>query len=76
MAYQHTRLVDGTTYTTAPWCYLTERGIWHDFRGDYNTDAEIVALFGADLSKPTNFKFDYWLREGYIVPMQEQHRNA
>lgn len=76
MQYQHTPLISGTQYIAAPWCYLSERGVWHDFRGDYNDDPAIMALFDKNSKTPADFDFDYWYREGYIVPLQEQLKNA
>lgn len=76
MPYRHTPLEPQTRYVAAPWCYATERGVWHDFRGDYSDDPTIVAFYADELVGSPHFDFEHWYREGYIVPMPAQVRHA
>ena len=75
LQYRVPRLGDATLYQLAPWCHVTqERGIYHDFRGDYRADA---ALLNAAQAYPNGFsgrsvatqQLRMWLDEGYVTPL-------
>lgn len=78
MTYTPTPRSIDTRYTLAPWCYRSERGIYHDFQADYLQSEALNALL---LAHPEGFApstvsetasaedIETWYREGYIVPV-------
>ena len=79
LRYQFTPISKHTRYQLAPWCYQAQRGIYHDYKADYYTSP---ALFGLLATHPDGFtqanaeqqgisanEVEYWLREGYTVPL-------
>lgn len=80
MRYQFTPITEATRYILAPWCYRSStRGIYHDYRADYNTDAPLLRLIAAHpggfsaadaaAAGVTAAQVDSWTREGYLVPV-------
>lgn len=75
LTYRLPRLANDTLYRLAPWCYVSpERGIYHDFRGDFQTEADLVR---AAQAYPAGFsaravdaaQLRVWLDEGYVTPL-------
>jgi glycosyltransferase involved in cell wall biosynthesis len=77
--FQPRPLEEADRFRLAPWCYPSPRGIYHDFRADYQPLPALAALHGAH---PDGFTFSEaaarqvpgdtvleWVREGYLVPM-------
>ena len=73
--YRLPRHTDDTLYRLAPWCYISpERGIYHDFRADFQAEAELVRTAQAH---PAGFseravdaaQLRFWLDEGYVTPL-------
>ncbi len=73
--YRVPRLAADTRYRLSPWCFVSEsRGIFHDFRSDYQFDQALIRL---TREQPAGFKADAaeaarlraWLDEGYVVPV-------
>ncbi|MFW5690996.1 MAG: glycosyltransferase, partial [Chloroflexota bacterium] len=77
LPYRFTPIDTTTRFILAPWCYdAGARGVYHDFRADYNTDRRL-----ADLTQGGAFTFDRaaattdrdqvmaWYRDGFIVPL-------
>lgn len=67
-----------TLFKLAPWCYVSPRGIYHDFKANYSADARLKNLVGEHLE---GFSFQQaaahgattddvlaWYRDGYLVP--------
>ena len=70
--------VADTPYRIAPWCYLEQDRIYHDFRGRFEPAVELAALFDdADqISKAnviargiTEGQWQDWIENTYLVPM-------
>lgn len=77
--YEHAPLDDFTVFKLAPWCYLSRRGFYHDFRAGYirsNTLEGMVKVY------PAGFTFNdaaqrgieretimTWYRDGFLVPV-------
>jgi len=62
MPYKHEFMTP--PFQLAPWCGVTKRGVYHDFRAEYN-DAR-------NLSHPARAFSDEqkrWIEEGYLVPV-------
>ncbi|MYD11196.1 MAG: glycosyltransferase family 4 protein [Chloroflexi bacterium] len=75
LTYRMPQLADDTLYRLAPWCYISpERGIYHDFRADFQAEAELVR---AAQTYPAGFsgravdaaQLRFWLDEGYVSPL-------
>lgn len=79
MRFQFTPITDATRYQLAPWCYQAKSGIYHDYKADYYSSPALSALVAAH---PDGFtradaeqqgvspdEVEYWLREGYTVPI-------
>lgn len=73
--YRVPQLNDETLYRLSPWCHITpERGIYHDFRGDFQADDELIRAAQAN---PTGFsgqsvaaeRLRIWLDDGYVTPL-------
>lgn len=75
LAYHFQAINQTTVFRLAPWCYRTEDSIYHDFRAEYNHNADLHQL------STNSFTFAYarkygideetvmnWYREGYLVP--------
>lgn len=75
LRYRAPKLTGDTRYQLAPWCYFSSaRGLYHDFRGDFQADAELIrtvqahpAGFSGRLVDAEQLRF--WLDEGYITPL-------
>ncbi len=73
LQYEPHRLDEKTRFKLAPWCYIAKHGIYHDFRGDYTSDPDLVTPV---LDNPDGFTYtmgdkaeiERLLREGYLVP--------
>ncbi len=78
LKYQYVPMDDTTTFVLAPWCYISSRGIYHDFLAAYRTSQTLMALvkeyrggftfadakaLGVEQDEVTN-----WYRDGYLVP--------
>lgn len=80
LQYRHPRLTPVTRYALAPWCYISRRGIYHDFRADYLKEHTILELlerypdgFTEDEAVKAGLFTDElqaFYREGYLVPIQ------
>ena len=75
LTYRLPQLADDTLYRLAPWCYISpERGIYHDFRAGFQSEAELVR---AAQTYPAGFsgravdaaQLRFWLDEGYVSPL-------
>lgn len=74
LAYVHTPLDESIDFALAPWCALTESGVYHDFRAEYCQDALLIQLAR---QTPTRVNSDtvpfsdllYWYERGYLVPL-------
>jgi len=75
--FQPRAVDDLTHFRLAPWCYPASRGIYHDFRADYQPIPALTALHAAapegftlrqaaaqDVNQATLLD---WIREGYLV---------
>jgi glycosyltransferase involved in cell wall biosynthesis len=79
LTYQFTPITDKTLYILAPWCYQARQGIYHDYKADYYTFPKLTALttahpkgFSASDAEKQGVKaedVEFWLREGYTVPL-------
>jgi len=56
-----------TTYQLAPWCCLTERGIYHDFKATYLWDDSFVNWVQGN-GTLTGEQLQWGYDEGYLVP--------
>jgi len=74
----HFQPINATTrFKLAPWCYLSHKGVYNDFLGDYQLDAALMQLVDEN---PQGFTFAAsqqsqimaWYRDGYLVPLQRQ----
>jgi hypothetical protein len=76
MPYRHRPIDEKTVFRLAPWCYVAKHGIYHDFRGDYTGEPELVDLV---LDYPDGFTFANGepeeilrlYREGYLAVFTE-----
>ncbi len=79
LPFQFTPITGKTRYLLAPWCYQAKSGIYHDYKADYYTSPALSALVA---THPDGFtradaaeqgvmgeQVEYWLREGYTVPI-------
>lgn len=73
--YHVPQLTGETLFRLAPWCDVSpERGIYHDFRGDFQADADLIR---AAQENPAGFsgssveagQLRLWLDEGYVTPL-------
>jgi len=79
MQYVHLMLDTSTLYALAPWCYVSERGIYHDYHANYITDDALSALVeqhsdGFSIEQAAVFGLDQTqietlYRDGYLVPL-------
>lgn len=81
LEYYYHAINETTVFSLAPWCYLSQRGIYHDFQSAYRTSP---ALLGLIQSFPKGFTFENavqrgmpreemmnWYRDGYLVPKHQ-----
>jgi glycosyltransferase involved in cell wall biosynthesis len=75
MQFKPQAITESTAFTLAPWCYITQGRIYHDFHADYRTDAALIALLESGLTVEKAQRagidaetFEAWYRDGYIVP--------
>ncbi len=69
---------DSTVFKLAHWCYLSPRGVYHDFRADYAhipaLEAAVEAHLGgfslAQAGVAREVVLDWW-RDGYVVAQQK-----
>ena len=79
--YRHPEPDAGTRFRLAPWCYVSARGVYNDFRADYADLGAIGALVEA---QPDGFTLDAavatgisqgdvlsQVRGGYLVPLRQ-----
>ena len=79
VAYRHPIVGAGSRFVLAPWCYVSTRGIYNDFRADYADLGPVGALVRA---QPGGFTLDVAaaagirrvdvmsaVRAGYLVPL-------
>jgi glycosyltransferase involved in cell wall biosynthesis len=64
-----------TSFELAPWCYLNNGRIYHDFKANYYEDSILLYLLetGLTIQAAQDFgvseeQFEDWYREGYVVP--------
>jgi len=82
LVYQHPRIDATTRYSLAPWCYVSRRGIYHDFRADYFTHPEFNRLVqqhpqGFTLQQAENGGISaqdvlMYYQEGYLIPLNQE----
>ncbi len=65
LRYEHHAITP--PYQLAPWCSVTQRGVYHDFRAEYNDDSNLLHP-----EQATEEQLRQWLEEGYLVPVQKQ----
>ncbi len=63
LRYEHDMML--TPYQIAPWCGISERGVYHDFRAEYNNQHNLIHPERAFTEQKQR-----WLEEGYLVPVQ------
>jgi glycosyltransferase involved in cell wall biosynthesis len=77
LRYELTSLDEKTYFHLAPWCYPSAKGIYHDFRADYQTSEILLELLRAypqgfnTAQAQTLMTVDEmmnWYRDGYLVP--------
>lgn len=72
LPYQHRAITPQTRFRLAPWCYVCERGVYHDFRGHYADDHTLLRLLAHDklcMEETDADHLMHWYREGYLVPL-------
>jgi glycosyltransferase involved in cell wall biosynthesis len=76
MMYQLNPISENTRFILPAWCYVSRRGIYHDFRAKYDTTQELMRLVER---YPDGFTFGQagnhdrvmaWYRDGYLVPQE------
>lgn len=76
MTYHFTPITQGTRFVLAPWCYISDNRIYHDFGGHYQLDSliELVEKHpdGLTFADSNEKQVMAWYRDGYIVPLQGQ----
>jgi glycosyltransferase involved in cell wall biosynthesis len=73
MPYMPQLFTAETRFELAPWCYVSpERGIYHDFRAEYQDDTQLLAWakMGVQLGDDEAVIM-HWYREGYLVPARD-----
>lgn len=75
MQFQPQAISSDTPFELAPWCYITQGRIYHDFKASYYDDSILMFLLEMDLSVQAAIdfgvseeQFETWYREAYIVP--------
>lgn len=78
MTFSPQAISQTTTFSLAPWCYMNDERIYHDFRADYREDSVLATLLesGLTITKAQAFgvneaEFEAWYRDGYIVPKRD-----
>jgi glycosyltransferase involved in cell wall biosynthesis len=72
MSFMPQPITEATRFKLAPWCYISRYGVYHDFRGDYTSDPDLVDPV---LDYPAGFTMQdtdaeevmRLYREGYLV---------
>jgi glycosyltransferase involved in cell wall biosynthesis len=80
MPYHFTPITPETRFILAPWCYVSGKGIYHDFKGTYFDGDGSNELIQLVEKYPDGFTFqayirhsiEEWHRDGYLVPLQGQ----
>lgn len=78
LTYRHPTRDADTPHILAPWCYLAQRGVYHDFRADYTDLGGLMPLLRdhptgvsqaqAEKAGVPADEFERRYREGFIVP--------
>ena len=76
LTYRYTPIDESTRFGLAPWCYLSPRGVYHDFLATYNADPLLCALVGdggftfgqASARGADRVAIMDWYRDGYLTP--------
>ncbi len=69
------QITGDSRYRLAPWCYIApERGIFHDFRGDFQAEADLIRVAqthpaGFSAGSVAAEQLQFWLDEGYVTPI-------
>lgn len=67
-----------TLYQIAPWCYLSQGQVYHDFRGRFENAEELTALFGSRVKISlveavqrgvSEGLWQDWIEKTYLVPV-------
>ena len=80
LQYQHSPINEKTCFMLAPWCYVTKRGIYHDFKGKYCELDDLTRLVskyddeGFTFEAASEKEVMEWYKEGFLVPLQVQRR--
>lgn len=79
LIYRHVPYTKRARYILAPWCYLSSRGIYHDFLATYLNDGALLALcsqFSAGFTQADAMtagvypdELQRYYRDGYLVPL-------
>ncbi len=76
LAYRHTPLTPQTRFRLAPWCYVWEGGIYHDFLAQHRPMpvlARLAQQFAAGFTREQagveTAVWQAWYEEGYITPL-------
>lgn len=71
MPYQPSLTTDATRFVLAPWCYIARDSIYHDFRAEYESDAQLLnwARDGVTLAENPDAVMR-WVHAGYLVPQR------
>jgi glycosyltransferase involved in cell wall biosynthesis len=78
MRYQAQPLTDETRFRLAPWCYISNGDIYHDFKGRYYPADKLITLLTTHENRLLSFQtadradIMQWYREGLLVPLQAQ----
>ncbi|MBC7870946.1 MAG: glycosyltransferase family 4 protein [Chitinophagaceae bacterium] len=82
LVYQHPQINATSRYSLAPWCYVSRRGIYHDFRADYFTNTEFNRLIqhypqGFTLQQAEQGGISahdvlMYYQDGYLIPLSQE----
>jgi glycosyltransferase involved in cell wall biosynthesis len=77
LAYRLQPLTGQTRYQLAPWCYVHEGQIFHDYRAEHTAVADLIHLLqnhphGFTPAATDPSAVAEWYKLGYIVPLHEK----
>lgn len=81
LTFQPVQQTGDTAYRLAPWCYLRENRVYHDFRGRFEPAAELASLFKVHDTVTRNYFIEKgfvseiwedWVAKSYIIPVRKE----
>ncbi len=79
MQYQHQVIDASTCYKLSPWCYVSSRGIYHDYHANYLQDKRLLSLvktlpdgFNSSQALEAGMSAEdvnCFYRDGYVIPL-------